>query len=360
MANASEPARRGQPATLAPLDWIRANLFNSWLNGAVTIALTSAIVWLLPRLVDWALVNAVWAPDPVLCTKASGACWGFIAEKYRLMVFGTYPYDEHWRPLVTMILLVAMIVVTLNPRYWGRWLWGLWGFGIPTMWILMFGGVFGLSFVETEKWGGLPVTLILSVNAIVFSFPLGILLALGRTSDLPAFKALSIAFIELVRGVPLITVLFMASLMIPLFLPEGMTINKLLRAQVGIILFAAAYSAEVVRGGLQAIPRGQFEAAEALGIGYWQKMGLVILPQALKLVIPPMVNNFISIFKDTSLIIIIGLFDFLGTVRLAANDPDWRSFYVEGLVVAAMVYFVFCYAMAAYSKALEQRLTTTR
>src|SRR5262249_12932517 len=224
----------------------------------------------------------------------------------------------------------------------------------------MRGGVFGLLSVETERWGGLPLTLILAANGIVFSFPLAVLLALGRRSDLPAIKALSIGLIELVRGVPLITVLFMASLMIPLFLPEGFSIDKWLRAQVGFILFAAAYQAEVIRGGLQAIPRGQYEAADALGLSYWQKTGLIILPQALKLVIPPMVNTFISFFKDTSLVVIVGMFDLLGSVRAAASDRQWRAYYVEGLVFAALIYFVFCFTMAEYSRRLERRLDTGR
>lgn len=341
------------------LAWVSANLFNSRLNTVITLVLLGVMAALVPRLVDWALLSAEWRPDAAACQKAAGACWGFIAEKYRVIFFGTYPYDQQWRPLLAMVLLLGLIAVTLDTRTWGRTLWWSWAFGIALIWLLMFGGVFALPYVPTDQWGGLPVTLILSVNAIVFSFPLGIILALGRMSELPAIKALSIGYIELVRGVPLITILFMASLMIPLFLPEGLNINKLLRAQIGIILFAAAYTAEVVRAGLQAVPRGQSEAADALGLHYWQKMRWVILPQALKLVIPPMVNNFISIFKDTSLIIIIGLFDFLGTVRLASNDPNWRSFYVEGLVVAALVYFVFCYAMAAYSKRLERRLSVS-
>ncbi len=361
MSVSSPPSDIARPGIVPRIvQWVRANLFNSWANGTVTLLLLAALAWVVPAIVDWAFISAEWRPDPKACQETTGACWGFIAEKHRLMLFGTYPYEAHWRPLVTMALLVGLVIATLNVRLWGWLLWCCWLVGIVVMWVLMFGGVFGLTFVPTEKWGGLPVTLILAVNAIVFSFPLGILLALGRMSDLPAIKALSIAFIELVRGVPLITVLFMASLMIPLLLPEGMTINKLLRAQVGIILFAGAYSAEVVRGGLQAIPRGQYEAAEALGLSYWYKMGFIILPQALKLVIPPMVNNFISIFKDTSLIIIIGLFDFLGAIRLASNDPAWRSFYVEGLVVGALIYFVFCYAMAVYSQHLERRFSVSR
>jgi len=339
--------------------WIRTNLFSGWLNGALTLLILLALAWIVPKIVAWALVDAVFAPDPQACRAAKGACWGFIVEKFRLMTFGTYPYEQQWRPLAVTILLLSLIGATMNMRLWGRRLWLAWAAAIPLMWILMSGGVMGLPLVETDKWGGLPLTLILSANGIVFSFPLAVALALGRRSEMPVIRALSVAYIEIVRGVPLITVLFMASLMIPLFLPEGITVDKLLRAQIGFILFAAAYEAEVIRGGLQAVPRGQYEAADALGLSYWQKMSMVVLPQALKVVIPPMVNTFIGFFKDTSLVIIIGLFDLLGAVRLASSDVEWRIFYVEGLVFVGLVYFAFCYAMAVYARRLEASLDTT-
>ena len=343
-------------ARLTPLEWMRSNLFNSIGNTIITIVVVGVLALLVPKLLNWAVFNAVFVIDPQKCRVAEGACWGFVAEKHRLMLFGTYPYEEQWRPLVMSIVLLTLVGLTMNTRLWGRWLWVSWAVGVPAMWFLMAGGIFGLTPVETDRWGGLPLTLILAVNSIVFSFPLAVLLALGRRSDLPLIKTLCIGFIEVVRGVPLITVLFMASLMLPLFLPEGMTIDKLLRAQVGFILFTAAYVAEVIRGGLQAIPKGQYEAADALGLSYWHKTGFIILPQALKLVIPPTVNTFIGIFKDTSLVIIVGIFDFLGSVRLAAADPVWRPFYIEGLVVSGLVYFVFCYTMAAYSRNLETHL----
>jgi general L-amino acid transport system permease protein len=219
--------------------------------------------------------------------------------------------------------------------------------------LLLHGGVLGLMSVRTELWGGLPLTILLSVVGIGLSLPLAVLLALGRRSHMPLIRAVSVGYIELVRGVPLISILFMASVMFPLFLPEGVTIDKLLRAQVGIILFSAAYLAEVVRGGLQAIPAGQYEAADALGLGYWRKMRLVILPQALKLVIPPMVNSFIATFKDTSLVIIIGLYDLLGATRTATNDPVWRAFTTEGYLFVAAIFFVFCSFMSRYSRRLE-------
>jgi general L-amino acid transport system permease protein len=346
--------------TLSPLAWARATLFNSWLNTALTLGLAALLAWLVPKLFAWAIVNAVFAPDPAACRAATGACWGFVVEKFRLIMFGTYPYAEQWRPLLTVLLLLGLIGLTMNTALWSRALLVGWLVGVPLMWVLMRGGVLGLPYVGTERWGGLPLTLILSVNGIVLSFPLAILLALGRRSELPAIKAICVAFIEIVRGVPLITVLFMATLMIPLFLPQGFSVDQLLRAQIAFILFAAAYEAEVIRGGLQAMPRGQFEAADALALSYWKKMGLVILPQALRLVIPPMVNTFIGFFKDTSLVVIVGMFDLLGAVRSASSDPVWRPYYVEGLVFAALVYFAFCFTMAEYSRRLERRLDRSR
>jgi len=352
--------------------WVRQNLFNGVGNSVVTVVILLFLAMLLPALWRWAVADAIltlkpsaeswWgyelAPDADACRVASGACWDFIAEKFRVVTFGLYPQEEQWRPTLMMLLLVAMIAISVNSRFWSRALLVAWVVAVPVMFILMQGGIFGLELVETDRWGGLPVTLIIAVTGIVFSFPLAILLALGRRSDLPVVKTICIAFIEIVRGVPLITVLFMASLMIPLFTPEGVNFNKLLRALVGFTLFSAAYVAEVVRGGLQALPKGQFEAADAMGMSYWQKTGLIILPQALKLVIPPTMNTFIGLFKDTTLIIIISMFDFLGAIRLAANDPVWRPFYVEGLVFAAIIYFIMCYAMASYSRHLERKLDT--
>ena len=338
-----------------PIGWARKNLFASWGNTIITLVCLYLLWLILPPAIDWALLNAVWRPDAEACRAAAGvgACWGLIAEKWRLILFGTFPYDQQWRPALMVIVLLVLIAISMVPAFWRRWLGLAWAGGIIAMGVLMWGGVLGMPFVATDQWGGLPLTLILSVNGIVFSFPLAIALALGRRSKLPVIRAVSTAFIELVRGVPLITVLFMASLMIPLFLPQGFDINKLLGAQVAVILFSAAYLAEVVRAGLQAIPKGQFEAADSLGLAYPQKMGFIVLPQALRLVIPPIVNSFIAGFKDTSLVIIIGLFDLLGTTRLAANDPTWRPFYVEGLIFLALIYFAFCYTLARYSRYLE-------
>ena len=357
--------RRPPPASSASLrtligDWAKNNLFSSVPNALLTL-LCAWLLWetLIP-LTQWGVLEAVWqSEDPAACRAAEGgACWAIIANKYRFILFGLFPYDEQWRPLVAIVLFLVAIGLSCVPRFWRPWLAGLWLAVFVVCGILMWGGVFDLSFVENARWGGLPLTLILSVVGIVCSFPLAIVLALGRRSDLPAVRAVCVAFIEFVRGVPLISVLFMASVMFPLFLPEGVSIDKLLRAQVGIILFTAAYLAEAVRGGLQSVPRGQFEAADALGLSYWKKTGLIILPQALKTSIPAIVNQFISMFKDTSLVIIIGLFDLLSTAKAALSDPPWRPFYVEAYLFAALIYWAFCFFMSRYSQYIERRLET--
>jgi general L-amino acid transport system permease protein len=340
--------------------WLRANLFGGVISSLVTLVLLYLGVRAVWGVVEWGVIHAVWqAPDGRACQAASGgagACWAFLGVWGRFILFGRYPYAEQWRPLLVVALFVALLLASCDRRLWGARLAVLWAAGIAANLVLMLGGAFGLSYVPTELWSGLPLTLILAIVGLAAAFPLAVVLALGRRSEMPAVRALSVAYIELIRGVPLITVLFMASVMLPLFLPEGTTIDKLLRAQVGFILFYAAYIAEVVRGGLQAIPKGQYEAADALGLGYWRKMGLVILPQALKIAIPPLVNIFIAGFKDTTLVTIIGLFDLMSTASNAITDPSWRGFYVEAYSFIAVIYFVFCFFMSRYSGALERSI----
>jgi len=258
-----------------------------------------------------------------------------------------------------MSAFMAFGLITLNRATVKAWITFLLIFIYPFIaYYLWLGDGFGLTFVETAKWGGLFLTLVVAGTGIAASLPIGILFALGRRSDMPAIRSVSIAFIELWRGVPLITVLFMSSVMLPLFLPEGVNFDKLLRALIGVALFSAAYMAEVVRGGLQAIPKGQYEAAAAMGLGYWKMMRLVILPQALKLVIPGIVNTFIGLFKDTTLVLIIGLFDLLGIVQAATTDPQWLGMAVEGYIFTAFVFWIFCFSMSRYSMYIERKLHT--
>ena len=354
------PVQRPPTHSSGALGWLRANLFNTVANSIVTLLCAGLLALVIPPVIRWGLVDAIWtAPNGTAC-RGAGACWAFIGEKFRFILFGFFPAAEVWRPVVVVILFLLMILVACDRRSWGRLLMLLWAVGLAAVLMLMHGGVFGLGTVETRLWSGLPLTLILAVIGMVLGFPLGVLLALGRRSNLPAVRAICVGYIELVRGVPLITVLFMASLMLPLFLPSGMTIDKLLRAQIAFILFAAAYLAEVVRGGLQAVPKGQVEAADSLGLSYWQRTRLIILPQALSMVIPPLVNTFIGIFKDTALVTIISLFDLLGTVDAALTDPNWQGFYVEAYVVVAAIYWSFCFFMSRYSQVLEREFNRGR
>ena len=363
--------RERPPASVAgPVAWARANLFSGWFSSAVTILLIYVIVKWTLGFVDWAFLHAVWSVptdakgnlDPTACRDARGvgACWAMIGDKWRFILFGRYTYDEQWRPGIVIFLFFGLYAVSAMRRFWRKELAYIWIATLTLIGILMWGGIFGLAYVPQDTWGGLPITLILSTFGLAFAFPLAVLLALGRRSTkLPAVKALCVLFVELIRGVPLITVLFMASVMFPLFMPEGLNPDKLLRAQVAIIFFVAAYVAEVIRGGLQALPKGQYEAADALGLSYWKKTGFIILPQALRLVIPPLVNTFIGFFKDTTLVVIIGIFDLLYAGKVAVTEPIWQGNSTEMYVVLAIMYFCFCYVMARYSRGLEQEYSRT-
>ncbi len=432
-------ALRPPPATTGFIGWMRRNLFSSIWNALLTIICAYIIIRVIPPLVSWLFVDATWSEaTPQQCRATEGACWAFVREKHRVILFGRYPFDEHWRPLLGICLLLSVVLVSCFRRFWRPWIALVWVGGLGAFFVLMWGGgipvgfrtacvvagaafliatlrshgnvrglllwatalfallaiaasqivrvldavlkaIFGaedilasvtgvwfeiptgLSFVPTSLWGGLPLTLLLSILGIVVAFPLAILLALGRRSKLPLIRMFCIGYIELIRGVPLISLLFVGSFLLPLFLPRGVEISDLLRAQVAIIGFSAAYLAEVVRGGLQAIPRGQFEAGDALGLGYWQKMGKIVLPQAITLVIPPIVNTFIGLFKDTSLVSIVSLTDLLlATKDIALADVDWRAFYAEGYAFIALIYFIFCFFMSKYSQYLERQFETGR
>ena len=353
--------------------WVRKNLFATPVDSVLTVLALLLVAWALPQILGWTVFNAQWTgTDRTACLTVdqggtlpagwSGACWAFVWAKFPQFMFGRYPVDERWRVILTAIIFVALLAPLLIPRAPYKRLNAILFFGIfPFIcFFLLVGGFFGLPFVETSEWGGLLVTLVLSYVGIVVSLPLGIVLALGRRSKMPAIKLLSVIFIETVRGVPLVTVLFMASFMLPLFVPPGVTFDKFLRALIGVALFASAYMAEVVRGGLQAIPKGQFEGADSLGLSYWQKTGLIIMPQALKLVIPGIVNTFIGMFKDTTLVLIISMFDLLGIVKQNLSDANWATPQTAktGLVFAALVFWLFCFGMSRYSMYMERRLDT--
>ncbi len=355
------------------VSWMRRNLFASTTDTIFTIIGIALVVMIVPPLIQWAFINAQWTgTDRSACATVaqggnqpdgwSGACWAFVDAKFQQFMFGRYPADERWRVYLTGFLFVVLLVPMLAPRVPRKGLNAILLFIVfPIVaYFLLVGGAFGLVRVATPLWGGLMVTLVLAYVGITVSLPLGVLLALGRRSHMPVVKLVCVVFIETIRGIPLITVLFMASVMLPLFLPPGTSFDKLLRALIGVALFASAYMAEVIRGGLQAIPKGQYEGADALGLSYWKKMNLVVLPQAIKLVIPGIVNTFIGLFKDTSLVYIIGMFDLLGSVRQNFSDANWASPQtpITGLVFAGFVFWLFCFGMSRYSIFMERRLDT--
>ena len=353
--------------------WLKTKLFATPKDVVMTVLSIALLAYILPPLVQFLFVDAVWTgTDRLACLTVAqggalpdgqaGACWAFVGAKFQQFMFGRYPFDERWRPLLVAAMFVILLIPMLIPKAPFKTAnAALLFLVLPFVsFFLLVGGYFGLPRVETQLWGGLMVTLILSFFGITVSLPLGILLALGRRSTMPVIKTLCVTFIEVIRGIPLITVLFFASIMLPLFLPEGITFDKFLRALVGVSLFASAYMAEVIRGGLQAIPKGQYEGADSLGLNYWQKTRLIVLPQALKLVIPGIVNTFIGLFKDTSLVSIIGMFDLLGIVNLNQSDANWATPVtpVTGYVFAGFIFWIFCFGMSRYSLFMERHLDT--
>lgn len=352
--------------------WVRKNLLATPKDVVLTIIGLAVLALILPGAINFLFLDAAWfGADRSVCATIAqggtqpdgwkGACWAFVESRFSQFIFGRYPIEERWRVILVGVMFVALLVPMLIPKAPRKGLNALMLFIVfPVVAFFLLHGGFGLTEVETPLWGGLMVTLILSFVGIAVSLPLGILLALGRRSDMPIIKMICVVFIEVVRGVPLITVLFMANVMLPLFMPTGWTIDNFLRALVGVSLFASAYMAEVVRGGLQAIPKGQYEGADSLGLSYWQKTRLIILPQAIKLVIPGIVNTFIGLFKDTSLVSIIGMFDLLGIVRLNFTDATWATPVtpLTGLIFAGFVFWIFCFGMSRYSAFMERHLDT--
>jgi general L-amino acid transport system permease protein len=352
-------------STSGIIGWIRLNLISSPFNIAMTILAAFILYVIVPPFLNFTVFNAVWTGadrEACLITSARpvvGACWPFVTERLQYFIYGSYPVDQRWRPNVFFILLAISVVWVLWLNAPRRDIGVAFAFiftPVVSFWLLS--GGLGLSVVPTNLWGGILISLIVAAVGIVFSLPFGVLLALGRRSNMPAVKLFSVVLIEFVRGVPFITVLFMASNMLPLFVPEQYAPDKLMRALIAAAIFASAYMAEVVRAGLQALPKGQYEGAMAMGLGYWQMMRLIVLPQALKITIPNIVNTYIGLFKDTTLVIVVGLFDFLKTIEAARIDPKWAAptTSATGYMFAAIFYFICCYAMSRYAKATEERL----
>lgn len=344
--------------------WLRDNLFNGIFNTILSLVSLALVLWILPPALNWLVFNANWTGGAEACrVNPDGACWTFVTARWEQFLYGFYEQSERWRLNILLAILAVGIVLMVFEHTPGRKYVAMFMlFVYPVFaFFMMYGSeTLGLPIVDTPQWGGFTLTLVIALSGIVVSLPLGIVLALGRRSSMPVISLLCTVFIEFWRGIPLVAVLFMATIMFPLFLPAGVTFDQLLRAVIGVALFASAYMAEVVRGGLQAIPKGQYEGAMALGLPYWKMMRLVVLPQALKIVIPGIVNTFIGLFKDTTLVLIIALFDLLGIVQASIADPNWsiKSVPYTGYVFVGISFWICCYSMARYSRYLEDKLHT--
>jgi len=350
-------AKEAPANTKGIIHWLQENLFSTPSNVALTLLGAYIIYMTVPPFFQWAYIDANFAGDTKAQCTGDGACWTFVKVKMDMFMYGFYPEDQVWRLQLGVLLFVLLMGFFYIIKNNALKIYAFTAYMIVAI-LLVNGGVLGLEVIDTEKWGGLMLTIVVAAVGIIFSFPIGIILAFGRASDLPIIKSLCITYIEFIRGVPLITILFMSSVILPLFFPEGITFDKLLRALIGITLFQAAYVAEIIRGGLQSIPRGQYEAADAIGLSYWQKMLLVILPQALKVAIPNLVGAFISLFQDTTLVLIIGLLDLLSMVTAAAGDSNWLGMETEGYVFVTFIFWAFCYGMSRYSNKLEKQFDT--
>ena len=360
VATSQLPNVKAPVTTVGIPGWVRTNLFSTPFNSVLTVLVLFFLWKVIPPLFTWGFVDSLWYSGAQECRDVDGACWSVVSRNIRFIMFGFYPHDLQWRPLCAVVILLILLACTWNRHHWKRPLAIGWVVGILCIAVLMKGGIFGLEAVESTKWGGLPLTFILAGVGMVAAYPLGVLLALGRRSRMPFIRSICVVYIEAIRGVPLIALLFMSAMMFPLFMPEGITVNKIIRAQGALIMFTSAYIAEVVRGGLQGMPRGQYEAAESLGLNYFQTMRLVILPQALKIVIPPTVSILIVAFKDTSLLVIIALYDMLKTTESVLAIPEWMGFSTEAYLFLSIIYFVCCFAMSQYSRKLARELGSGR
>jgi len=355
LSEAPVPAQAWSAPLLASLRRTVGLLFGSPLNAGLTLAFGAMLAVTVPPMLRWLVLDAVlFNPDPAACRAASGACWSFIYAKSGQLLFGIYPVAERWRPALVCLMILALLGWSVRPASWTPRLLGLW-IGALALIAWLMGGGLGLEEVPTSAWGGLPVTLILTVVAIGIAFPVGILLALGRRSTMPAVRIAAVIAIESVRGLPLLSILFVASIMLPLFLPEALLPDKFVRALVALTIFAAAYLAEVIRGGLQAIPKGQYEAAAALGLPFWRTQYLVILPQAIRVVIPALANTIIVMIKNTSLVLVVGLFDLISSGKAALADPAWPSPAAETFLFIGAIFFALSFSFARFADFLERR-----
>ncbi len=340
----------------ASLSLWRERLFGTPLTGLLTLVLAGCIAWLAIPLVRWALIDASWSGTTRADCTGTGACWVFVRARFGQFMYGFYPVDQRWRvDLAGILFAISVAAILLAPQRFRLRLGLAALLVLPPLGIWLLSGGFGLRFVETREWGGLTLTLFISLYSSLIAIPLGILLALGRQSELKIVRLVSVLFIEFWRGVPIIAVIFLASLLLPLILPGGVGIDRLARAVIGLGLVIAAYMAEAVRGGLQALPSGQREAATALGLTYWKATGLIVLPQALRISLPAMTNEFIALVKNTTLVLVVSILDLLGIAQASLADPAWVGMSMEAYAFSGTIYWLICFALSRWSRALENR-----
>ncbi|MCF6267503.1 MAG: amino acid ABC transporter permease [Desulfuromusa sp.] len=337
--------------------WVRKNLFNSFFDSIVTICVVAFLLWIIPAIISWMFIDAVgFGGNEALCRSAQGACWPFMREKARLILFGTYPYDQQWRAALASLVVIGLVGTFMLKRLRVVWMILLWVVGGALFIGLMLGSIMGLSTVQTVQWNGLPIFLLLAVFSVAAAFPLGIILALARFQNQHLLiRSLATGYIELIRGIPLLTVLFMGLFILPMIMPQGFYLEPLFAILIALMMFHAAYIAEDIRGGLQILSRGQFEAADSLGFNYRYKVVLVVLPQALKKALPAIFNTLIGAYKDTSLVVIVGIHDMLSTAKMAYSDPGWQKYGLEAYVFVGIWYFTSCWCLSAYGRHLEKK-----
>jgi general L-amino acid transport system permease protein len=337
--------------------WVVA-LFGTWLDRAITLACVVLLIWIVPGFIDWAFVDAIWSVDEAAqCKPGRGACWAVVDARHRLIFFGLYPYDEHWRSALACLTVVLITIVSCLPSAWTpKRLSALWIVGVAVFYVLMRGGVFGLVEVTTDRWGGLALTLFIFSAVVLLGFPLAIALALARRSELPVIRRMAAFFIDLTRSFPLLAILFAAAVILPFALPGWLQGDKLYRVIVAFAFFFACYQAEIIRGGMQSIPAGQEEAAKSLGLKYFQRIILIVLPQAFRNSLPSTINQVVITFKETSVVVIIGFFEVMASGNAAFGSGEWTHAYVEVYVFVALIYFVFVFSLSRYGAFLERRM----
>ena len=353
----SEMAALPPPAEDQGLAWVKKRLFSTWFDGIITVVAGAALVWLVFSVLDWSLFNAVWTEaERDRCAEVTGACWAVIEARGRLILFGLYPFEQHWRSTLACLVIIATMGLSCLPAMWGMWrLLGLWLAGFGAFVVLMYGGVFGLSVVTTEQWGGLSLTVFIFAAVFVLGMPLAVMLALARRSKLPVVAWMAAIFIDTVRSLPLLTILFAAAVVVPFVLPDWAQGDKLGRVIFAFALFYAAYQAEIIRAGIQSLPSGQEEAAQALGMSYRSTVFDIILPQAFRNTLPSTINQVVITFKETSIVTIIGFFEVTASASAAVGRGEWGAYYVEVYVFVALVYFVFVFGLSRYGAYLERR-----